>query len=98
NGPFANGGFGGGGGGGYQGGGGGGGYSGGGGGDGSTYGGGGGGSYLDLSVTPLALTAGANGGDGYVTINGTTVPEPGTIVLLIMGLGGLGLIRRRERE
>jgi hypothetical protein len=94
-GPFANGGFGGGGGGGWQGGGGGGGYSGGGGGDGIDYGGGGGGSYLDPSFTGTTLQAGANSGNGYVTIT-PAVPEPSSLILFGTALLGLAFVARKR--
>jgi hypothetical protein len=82
-GPAGFGGFGGGGGGGF-GAGGGGGYSG--GGDGSL---GGGGSYLDpLALDPI-LTAGANPGDGYVTLDlVSAVPEPASLALFATDLLG----------
>ena len=99
------GGFGGGGGGGYNGGGGGGGYSGGGGGDGyayfdgvstQSYGGGGGGSYLAPVMTNTDQRSGANYGYGYVTIDPSSVPEPGTLPVLGSALLALGLWRRRR--
>ncbi len=92
---FADGGFGGGGGGGWQGGGGGGGCSGGGGGDGATAGGGGGGSCVDSSFSNVTWLAGANAGDGYVTIT-SAIPEPGTLIMFGSGLLGLaGIVRRK---
>ncbi len=104
NGPFANGGFGGGGGGGWQGGGGGGGYSGGGGGDGSGFAGGAGGSYLDNSLSFAGFLNVGTTGDGFADIETSQIslgetpgdtPEPGTIALLALGLGGLRIARGR---
>jgi len=80
NGPWANGGYGGGGGGGYQGGGGGGGYSGGGGGDGTGDSGGAGGSYLDPSLTGAGFVSGGNQADGFVTIGISAIPIGPTTV------------------
>jgi hypothetical protein len=89
------GGFGGGGGGGY-GGGGGSGFSGGGGS--FSGGGGGGGSYLASLFTDQVLTTGgASRGDGSISI--TTVPEPSTWAMMLMGFAGLGwLMRTRGRK
>jgi len=92
NGPFANGGFGGGGGGGWQGGGGGGGYSGGGGGDGVDYPGGAAGSYLDGSLSGVAFVSGGNQADGFVLISDRAIalgtPEPGSFGLAFAALIG----------
>jgi hypothetical protein len=89
------GGFGGGGGGGNGGGGGGGsGFSGGGGG--FAGGGGGGGSYLARLFTDPALTAGANRGDGSISI--TAVPEPSTWAMMLAGFAGLGWLAHTRRR
>jgi PEP-CTERM motif len=96
------GGYGGGGGGGGNGAGGGGGYSGGGGGSGGGSGlsGGGGGSYFDPTFTNVVTTAGANSGDGSVTITlePATVPEPSTLVSAGLGLICLGLYAWQKRR
>ncbi len=92
---YTPGGFGGGGGGGFDGGGGGGGFD---GGAGSSGGAGGGDSYLDPSVTLNSATDGANSGNGFVDITqvGPSAPEPGSIVLLTLGLGGLAFSMRKK--
>jgi len=84
--PFGNGGFGGGGG-----------YSGGGGGgaNGGGGGGGGGGSYLDPSFTNITEQAGANSGNGSVTIDLVT-PEPRSLVLLATFLALMGFLHFRK--
>ncbi|HEY1934156.1 MAG TPA: PEP-CTERM sorting domain-containing protein [Acetobacteraceae bacterium] len=89
----ANGGFGGGGASGANGAGGGGGYTG--GNAGGDYGFGGG-SY-DSGMDPT-LVAGAQAGDGYVTLTRESVPEPAAIGLFGMALAGLGASRRRVRR
>ena len=81
-------------------GGGGGGYSGGGGGD-TSHGGGGGGSYftdlLAFAPNELIATGGANGGNGFITLDLIqTVPEPTSIALFGISLAGLLMSRRRK--
>jgi PEP-CTERM motif len=81
------------------------GYSGGGGGGrsdagGGGGGGGGGGSYLARLFTDPVLTAGANSGDGSISVELLkAVPEPSTWAMMLMGFAGLGwLARTRGRK
>jgi hypothetical protein len=99
------GGYGGGGGGGFSGsslggGGGGSGFSGGGGGGGGSAGGGGGGggggSYLASLFKDPVLTAGANRGDGSISI--AAVPEPSTWAMMLAGFAGLGWLAHMRRR
>jgi PEP-CTERM motif len=93
---FGGGGFGGGGGGGGGSGGGGSGFSGGGGGS-HLDGGGGGGSYLaSLFTDPVLTTGGASRGNGSISI--TTVPEPSTWAMMLMGFAGLGWLAHARRR
>ena len=97
---MAAGGFGGGGSSGDYGGGGGGGYSGGGGAGADGGGGGGGGSLLSPLLTNSFETAGANSGNGYVSIDLATpaVPEASTWAMMLAGFGGMGAMALRMRR
>jgi hypothetical protein len=66
-------------------------------------------SFWDLTVTPDFMVTGLAGGyfldtdsfftDGIVTtrlLDPVSVPEPGTLALLGIGLAALGLSRRRK--
>jgi PEP-CTERM motif-containing protein len=63
-------------------------------------GGGGGGSYLARLFTDPVLTAGANSGDGSISVELLkAVPEPSTWAMMLMGFAGLGwLARTRGRK
>jgi PEP-CTERM motif len=64
----------------------------------SNDGGYGGSSFLDGLVTALGSIAGENVGNGYVTIESmsTTVPEPSTWAMMLIGFVGLGFARHRR--
>jgi hypothetical protein len=62
---------------------------------------GGGGSYLASLFTDPVLTAGANSGDGSISITSLTpaVPEPSTWAMMATGFAGIGwLALRRKRK
>ena len=59
------------------------------------------GSYLDASLTGAGFLNSGTTGDGFVDIETSQIglgsaPEPGTITLLALGLGGLAFVRRRK--
>ncbi len=60
------------------------------------------GTALDIGVNNLGESANATFGpdflpEGYITMAAVNVPEPSSIVLVLLGLvGGIGLIRRRS--
>lgn len=57
------------------------------------------GSYLDLSGLNLYyLNASIDPGATIVGGNITFIPEPGTLALFLLGLGSLGIYRRRRKE
>ena len=64
------------------------------------YGGGGGGSFLAADATNTVMVGGTQSGNGYVTITyagpAPAIPEPASAALLLAGLGGLRLFRRRR--
>lgn len=55
--------------------------------------------YSDTAGSWIFNATGANGSFGFSASNGaTSVPEPMTLLLSIVGLGGLGLVMYRERR
>ena len=69
----------------------------GGGGGGFYGGGGGGGSYLDPSATLLIALGSVNSGNGQVDIS-TTIPEPSTWAMMLLGSAGLGFVGYRRAK
>ncbi|MDR1463544.1 MAG: PEPxxWA-CTERM sorting domain-containing protein, partial [Azoarcus sp.] len=48
--------------------------------------------YVTLPVDAFAIT----GGQLAYTVTATTVPEPGTVAMLLLGLGLVGTVTRRR--